>query len=69
MVGVHDFDPIGFLKKQRYVIASPYWRLNPAFSVAQVAVALSEAAKKEVRISELEAILKRNEIAATTNKY
>jgi hypothetical protein len=57
-----DFDSIGFLKKQLYVIDSPHWRLNPAFSVSQVAKALSEASGKDVRVMELEALLTRHDI-------
>jgi hypothetical protein len=57
-----DFDAMGFLKKQGYVVASPYWRLNPAFSLSQVATALSEATGKGVRVSQLEALLTTNDV-------
>jgi hypothetical protein len=56
-----DFDPMGWLKKQQYVIASPVWTLNPAYSVAEAAEALSKASGKQVRVSELENLLRRYE--------
>jgi hypothetical protein len=58
----NDFNCLGFLKLQGYVILVPHWALNPTYSTGQAAKALSEALGKPVKIKEVEAILMANEI-------
>jgi hypothetical protein len=57
-----DFNFLGFLKLQGYVIQVPHWALNPTYSIGQVAKALSEVSGKAVKIKDIEAILMANEI-------
>jgi hypothetical protein len=59
-----DFNCIGFLKLQGYVIQVPHWALNPAYSIAQAATALSEASGKVVKPKDIEALLMRHDIMA-----
>ncbi len=50
-----DIDPIGFLKKQGYLVND--FSLNPDYSVSEVAAKLSTATGKQVTSKQLEAIL------------
>jgi hypothetical protein len=58
----NDFDCLGFLKLQGYVIQVPHWSLNPTYSIEQVAKALSEGSGKPVKIRDVEALLMRHDI-------
>jgi hypothetical protein len=57
-----DFNCLGFLKLQGYVVQVPHWALNPTYSVAQAAKALSEASGKTVKSKDIEALLMRHDI-------
>jgi hypothetical protein len=56
-----ELDPIGFLKKQRFVIPSG-WCLNSDVKVANIISALVTASGKTITLKEFNKLLERHDI-------